>query len=90
MFQLPHGKIISTYFIKKFIKKYVNIHKKYVTYYPITQFLYMNWVNVRHYIQGKFIVCQLHNNKVIVLSILDFDDFSVNASILSVLHWKNM
>ena len=31
----------------------------------------LDWVNVRHYIQGQFIVGQLHNN-IIKLNILEF------------------
>ena len=39
---------------------------------PIYSVCYLNWVNVRHYIQGQFIVGQLHNTKVIKLNILEF------------------
>ena len=42
---------------------------------PIYSVCYLNWVNVRHYIQDQFIVGQLHNTNIIKLNILEFCDF---------------
>ena len=39
---------------------------------PIYSVHYLNWVNDRHYIQGQFIVGQLHNTNIIKLNILEF------------------